>query len=160
MPNWVMNKIKVGNIKAIKECVTKNESGVEEYDFNKIIPMPDNIYRGNLGMKEREKYGENNWYDWSIKNWGTKWNADNYCRTDKLEFTFQTAWATPEPVIKEMSKKYNCAVEVTYADEDCGYNCGEYTYRKGELIHEWHPEFGTDEARKFADETWEYEGDE
>lgn len=160
MPNWVMNEIKVGNIKAIKECVVKSESGVEEYDFNKIIPMPDDIFKGNLGMEERKKYGANNWYDWSIKNWGTKWNADSYNRTGNLTFSIQTAWSTPEPVIKEMSRKYNCTVEVRYADEDCGYNCGEYIYRKGELINEWNPEFGTDEARKFANETWGYEGEE
>ena len=78
MPNYVVNKIK---IKGKKEEIDKLLSFIKAddgfcIDFNKITPMPKWVYHGNLSRKEEEKYGEENcWYNWSITNWGTKWNA-------------------------------------------------------------------------------------
>lgn len=60
MPNWILNKISAN--KDYDEIIDKLTTD-NEVDFNNIIPMPDNIYRGNLGPKERKLYGENNWYD-------------------------------------------------------------------------------------------------
>ena len=48
------------------EAIQSDEIGLGSIDFNKVIPMPDYIFQGNLGMAEREKYGKENWYDWSI----------------------------------------------------------------------------------------------
>lgn len=75
MPNHITNIIEIKNasmehLDEILEAIKVDEIGIGSVDFNKIIPMPDNIYRGNLGSEEFKKYGENNWYDWSIKNWG------------------------------------------------------------------------------------------
>ena len=39
---------------------TNLKYGIGTIDFNKIIPMPNNIYRGDLGIEERKKYGNNN----------------------------------------------------------------------------------------------------
>lgn len=150
MPNWVINKIVVGDKAAIRKCIKRNEYGVVEYDFNEIVPMPEEIYKGSLGEEERKKYGRNNWYDWSILNWGTKWNAHDYYRVNGDTFCISTAWSTPEPVMKALSKKFKCSVTVYYADEDIGNNCGCYTYDNGILIEDWTP----DNPEKFANELW------
>lgn len=132
MPNHVINILK---IKTKKPKKVIEELG-ELFDFEKIIPMPDDIFRGDLGQKEREQYGERNWYDWSIKNWGTKWNAydqngpfegENY-----VEYIFSTAWSCPLHVYEELAKKYN--FEVKYADEDLGSNCGRIKANNGKII--------------------------
>lgn len=159
MPNWVINDIRVGNADATRDCV-KGEKDTKYFDFEEVIPMPDDIFRGDLSMEERIKYGDKNWYDWSIKNWGTKWNADSYYRTGPFSFSIQTAWATPEPIIKELSKKYKCLVEVSYADEDMGYNCGTYAYENGKMVNNWMPPSGSEEARRFACEVWGSDYDE
>ena len=44
-------------------------------DFQKIIPMPKGLWMGGINPETRAKYGKNNWLDWSLANWGTKWNA-------------------------------------------------------------------------------------
>ena len=43
-------------IKAMLEAIKTNEYGVGSVDFEKILPMPDNIDCGNLGPKERAIY--------------------------------------------------------------------------------------------------------
>ena len=79
MPNWCYNNVtlranNVGNRALLKEVADAANSGKEI--FNLLRPMPDNIFQGNLGMAEREQQGENNWYDWSVAHWGTKWDTD------------------------------------------------------------------------------------
>lgn len=91
---------------------------------------------GRTYIDNVRKYGESNWYDWHNKNWGTKWNACETLVIDENNVEFQTAWSTPEPIIKELSKKYHTRVEVFYADEDLGSNCGSYVYNCGVLVDE------------------------
>lgn len=102
------------------------------FDFNKIVPMPEDIFRGPLGEKERKMYGENNWYDWSRRNWGTKWNSYDgewYWDGEGRSIQFNTAWSAPEPIYLALTKKFpNLDFEVKFADEDMGYNCGEFSY--------------------------------
>ena len=61
MPNHVKNVLTlVGDeekIKELLEAVKNDEYGIGTIDFEKIIPMPDYIYKGNLGRAEQEKYG-------------------------------------------------------------------------------------------------------
>jgi hypothetical protein len=46
----------------------------------------------------------------------------------------------------------DCEVEVEYADEDYGYNCGSYTLKNGEILTSYQPD-GKD-ALEFALEVW------
>ena len=106
MPNYCENYLSIeGNNdtkKLIMEFVKSEENA---FDFDKIVPMPDYIYRGVVGERERKIYGENNWYDWSVKNWGTKWNsADVEIWDDEIQF--QTAWSPCDPVIAALAEKF------------------------------------------------------
>ena len=79
MPNHVKNTLSFSGdpkrISEMKEKIKNDEYGLGTIDFEKIIPMPENIYRGDLGPAEMKKYGENNWYNFRTSHWGTKWNA-------------------------------------------------------------------------------------
>lgn len=131
MPNHITNRIEFhgeqSNIDKVLELIKGEEECI---DFNKIVPMPDNIFRGNVGAKERELYGTNNWYDWSIANWGTKWNA-YYSSVDAANnaITFDTAWSCPIYVLAALAKmchEYGVEFEGKWADEDCGCNVGTF----------------------------------
>lgn len=89
-----------------------------------------NIIKGYYNLRT---YGVKNWYDWHVKNWGTKWNVGEAELIDEGSKTvsFQTAWSTPEGIFRELSKYTK--VVVTYADEDTGSNYGIDIYENGEL---------------------------
>lgn len=101
MPNWCYNNVtlkanNVGNRALLKEVAEAANQGKEI--FNMLRPMPDHIFRGNLGAEEREQYGANNWYDWSVAHWGTKWDTDAHVSLhdgETLTLNFDTAWAPP-----------------------------------------------------------------
>lgn len=101
----------------------------EEYyiDFNKIISTP---------TSEKE-----NWFEWRLKNWGTKRNSIssylNRLEDETVFIEFETAWSTPKPIIKELSRLYpTLSFHVDFADEDISYNCGFYTYEDSYLTEE------------------------
>jgi hypothetical protein len=74
---------------------------------------------------ELQRIGFSNWYDWSIANWGTKWNAsrpevyDASTDCGNVEIFFQTAWCAPLPVflrIKDMFPKLS--FDCRWRDDD------------------------------------------
>lgn len=124
----------------LKKSIIKNDDGEEVFTFNGAVPMPDYIFTGNLGQDEREKYGKNNWYDWGIENWGTKWDAyeTSYDKHDSIGgytvFKFQTAWSPPEEYLKNASKNYPLLeFDLGYVLE--GYEgCGRFMFKGGEQL--------------------------
>lgn len=168
MPNHVTNIITYdGDRKQIAEmleAIKNDELGFGTVDFQKIIPMPDDIYRGNLGRNEKEIYGDKNWYDWCRANWGTKWNAYgyqkgfDYSQTDSL--WFQTAWSAPHPILQKLSDMFpEIEFRHQWADEDIGYNCGQHRYFGGERTDEYYPESEFDRIR-FAAKVLEVDPEE
>lgn len=94
------------------------------------------------------------WYEWSCKNWGTKWNSYEPFAGDKHQIIFETAWCTPIPVILALSKKYpDLKITTYYADEDIGNNCGYYVAHKGKCIEDWYPDEG--KADGYAEDIWD-----
>ena len=247
MPNWVKNKVRIEKKEVIKECYSQDENGYEDFDFDKIIPMPKSMHltsggmqdtsihyalskKGNeekeriinklketkcvfygnyynkifiyynnenytqdkfdkankelkdiisgkkkqdfenidykgLGIKNLEdlgntylnnilEYGFDTWYDWSCENWGTKRGACHTYYVDENNIEFDTAWSCPFKIFEEISKKYNTRVEVEFADEDIGNNCGIVIYDKGEEIDF----IGGD--RELAYRVWDYTDEE
>ena len=172
MPNWITNKLTINaDNETLERIIAEVRNGDKPFDFEKVIPMPDNVYKGNLGPEEEKLYGKNNWYDWSIDNWGTKWNACHNNEDDiveifngKLVYEFDTAWAAPFPVALKLSEKYKCACTLEYYDEDFGYNCGCFVCDNGAVDTDFHADATTKEsalewiADAFGDETMEAHG--
>ena len=139
--------------KFLKKGKGFDETDKETLDANKIIPIPKGIRKtmkfstvewiqrnlGEDGKEEREKqekqieklkkenfdkYGSQDWYDWCVANWGTKWGCYDGAINEQ-SLWFASAWSPPIPVIAELSKKINASLRLIYIEEG-DYFCGEY----------------------------------
>jgi hypothetical protein len=85
------------------------EAGVTDLDGLKELIVkrwPDCVAQAERHLKVKELTGYLNWYDWSLDNWGTKWNSwelEIVKDTSKqLAFRFLTANRPPIPVLNEL----------------------------------------------------------
>lgn len=101
------------------------------FDFEDIIPMPENIIRGNISIQETRP----NWYDWCPKNWGTKWNAyDCDFNDEEKTIRFDTAWSPPEPITFKLSSMFP-TVEIKHKFFDEGHMFwGEMVIKNSEIL--------------------------
>lgn len=79
MANNVTNIIelrgKQERVQELLESIANEEYGSGSISFEKIIPMPGDLYMGEIPRDGPKPYGQNNWLDWSRANWGPKWDA-------------------------------------------------------------------------------------
>ena len=87
---------------------------LKKYDENELLNL------GRIQIENIKKYDAINWYEWSIKNWSTKWNAEELeVSEDFKTISFQTPWSPAINVIIEMSKQ-NPKIKMAflYSNED------------------------------------------
>ncbi len=116
--------------------------------------LQDYILYGKQYVENLFKYGARTWYDWCIKNWGTKWPARDVEFVDKghgfVRYAFETAWDPPVGIFEIILKQFpTLRLDIQYADEDIGSNCGEFV--GGVNDAEWINREGDIE---FAEEVW------
>ena len=151
MANNVTNIIELrGTPERVQELlntIANEEYGNGSISFEKIIPMPDNLYMGAVPRDGAQPYGNNNWLDWSRANWGPKWDAygfDNRPKdTPENTLWFLSASQAPHPVIQRLSELFpDVVMEHLWADSNLGYGCGTCTYKAGQKIEECYPDYG------------------
>lgn len=137
---------------------------IPEEKENRFLSMRTDIKRdewelGRQAFRNEKMYGEPTWYDWAIKNWGTKWNSYGYDYHDRSDVAenptlgFNTAWSAPHPIIRKLAEMYpEVSFEHVWADEDIGQNCGRSTYGNGQCTGVFYPE--GDAATVFALKAW------
>ena len=127
------------------EAEADSHNEVSKFAFNRVLPMPYEMWEG-------EK-----WYEWRIANWGTKWECGiDYETTGEWEsgevrFDYRTAWSPPEPIMREVVKKYpKLLFHWTYWEESYEY-WGDITGSKGDFIINYDGEFrGCDDYTQFG----------
>jgi len=133
MPNWCSNSLKLtattdNNRKLLDELEKQFDSSDKAVIFDMIKPTPLDLLEGN------------GWYDWRIKNWGTKWDATLLRATRKKNSAtlyFETAWAPPIEIYKVLEEE-GFKVEATYVEQGMQY-AGHY--KKGVDFTDDKPQF-------------------
>jgi len=75
-----------------------------------------------------DKYGVDNWYDWTYENWGTKWGCYDHER-DGNNLCFSTAWGLFDASILEQIAIDFPSFILSYEEEQ-GWG-GEFVYENG-----------------------------
>lgn len=100
MPNWCSNVVVISHIEPSKLDDIRNavkvaaESNGGEHFFNGLVPRP---------LSEAD-----NWYDWNVSNWGSKWDVEPQITEDtgdSITLTFESAWAPPIQFYNELVER-------------------------------------------------------
>jgi hypothetical protein len=105
------------NINEDKLILEYNEkTNLKVMGLTEIIKSNHPLYSGiaEQALKNQQAYiatGYTNWYDWSVDNWGVKWDASALKVKELSDFntviySFDSPWGTPEHFVIELSKLY------------------------------------------------------
>lgn len=137
--------------------VTQEEYNKQKTELERKLASGEKVWDTSLPItKEMQdelilKFGTDNWYDWALINWGTKWGAYDGSKIDDNSVSFNSAWATPFTAMVKLSFHFpNIEFSVKYADEDFGYNVGQYTLLNGQVTEQNIPEGGSMDAIRLA----------
>ena len=111
MPNWCDNSVRLTHSDKSKvdalEAVLQSE---DKQVFQHLRPRPADQ--------------EENWYDWNISNWGTKWEISivDWERQDDdtIWISFESAWSPPT-VLYEFINDHGWEVEGLYHESGMAY---------------------------------------
>lgn len=197
MPNWVYNTLTIqgpkDQVDYIKDKLNTpytrthdqwntetQEMELVEYTYDKpvfsfwnIIRPADEILDVYALQKDpnadpAKMFGGNNWYDWNVRNWGTKWDVavsndekwpDTVLHEYKsdgednwLVYSFNTAWSPAEPAMLELSKLVpNCVLTLEY-EEETGWG-GESEFVNGKQTQDSFYDWKCRECDHTEDET-------
>lgn len=144
MPNWCENYISIYH--KDKAMIDRAEIAFNNNNLlTEFMPIPEDLnieagFFGNDTEKSKEmqakydankqKYGVSHWYDWCIKNWGTKWDIDrsedcNREDDNTIEGWLNTAWSPPVEFCRYMEEELGFEINLSYYEYGCGF-VGEY----------------------------------
>lgn len=165
MPNWCNNRLTIAHKDAdvIDNLMAQVRADKDERLFQHIKPMPDEL-RDTTSPNDSP-----NWYDWSVDNWGTKWDACSmsWSQLDDhtLEFDFDSAWSPPFGVYEALAEQ-EFEVEAYYVEYGMMYagewHCdadGQVTDEYSNDISEYVPE-GVDEVFDVTEQLAEWAEEE
>ena len=121
MPNWCNNSFTItGCTESIKDLwdTAQTADNGEFGLLNAICPMPKELE----GTTAPSEDGEN-WYNWRVNNWGTKWDVsdegleyiDNGDGTACITGWFDSAWAPPIGAYEQLAADFDsCLIECSY----------------------------------------------
>jgi len=132
MPNWCDNMVTLrhndkSKIDALcEEMNKKNEQGYwNNAPLNHLRPRPADQ--------------EDNWYDWNVNNWGTKWDASviDWERRDDNEvwISFNSAWSPPTTLYEYLVEN-DWEVDAVYHEPGMGY-AGLFTTDGGDDYYDY-----------------------
>lgn len=170
MPNWCENELRVHGPKGLREDLLEKVRNTEEdekteFDFNKVVPYPEEYASLDLLVKKwerdnkevpwndrppRPKDGYNQGgYEWCNQHWGTKWNASDVVVIPESSddddetsvITFSTPWGPPFPVIEKLSEIFpDLTFSLSYWEGGMGF-MGEIVVHNGQIVNEMESEY-------------------
>ena len=148
MPNWCDNQITITGpnsvIDKIEKIVKEESNNAENGLLQFFHPMPKELLEteaGPIAKTKKEKqarqarkleFGAENWYDWRVNNWGTKWEVCEFYGVDKqpdaligdstISFAFSSAWSPPIGAYEKfLENNPDCFIRAYYYEGGCDF---------------------------------------
>ena len=142
MPNWCNNQITITGpnsvIDKIEEIVKTEDTHENTGLLNFFKPMPKELEGTTSPSSSAKKpqpmvEGFDNWYDWRVENWGTKWELCEFYGVDRqhlndsldestISFAFSSAWAPPINAYEQfLADNENCSLKAYYYEGGCDF---------------------------------------
>ena len=180
MPNWCNNSFTItGSTESIKDLWDTAQTAADDGGFgllNAICPMPKEL-EGTTAPSE----DGDNWYNWRVENWGTKWDVsdeglefiDNGDGTASISGWFDSAWAPPIGAYEQLADDFDsCVIECSYYEpgmdfggfwsSENGDECfDDLQERLEQPVEEWDDRFREFEQEyDLLSEEWRFEEEE
>ena len=149
----------VGGPSGAKHFTT--EEGFPAVDYSGVVDLWERKRYRTVGDKniplsdeEQEelfkKYGARDWYEWTVKHWGTKWDLYPDDLKDKeitgaevaggVEYRFDTAWGPPIPFFLYLSQTFPSLAFHVYFIDFPNFE-GESWLKEGQVVRDecWGP---------------------
>ena len=146
MPNWCDNQVSITGPnsvidkieKILKEDDTHENTGL----LNFFKPMPKVLEGTTSPSSSADKpqpmvEGFDNWYDWRVENWSTKWEVCEFYGVDRqhheagksglsltstISFGFSSAWAPPIGAYEQfLIDNEDCSLRAFYYEGGCDF---------------------------------------
>ena len=143
MPNWCNNNISITGpnsvIDKIEKIVKEDDSHKENGLLNFFHPMPKELDGTTAPSSSADKpqpmvEGFDNWYDWRVENWGTKWELCEFYGVDRqyhseqnegestITFGFDSAWSPPINAYEQFLRdNEDCSLKAWYYEGGCDF---------------------------------------
>jgi hypothetical protein len=173
MPNWVYNGLTVeGSPESVKKVMDQlNQPFVLVHDqwniktsqmekqqvtypnpvfafWNIVKPTDMEAYLKQTNYSLEKPYSGDDWYNWNLRNWGTKWdvavssndtspttymeetdNGENYV----VYYNFETAWGVADKALVNLSSQYPDLLFTLSYEEETGWG-GEFEILRGVIL--------------------------
>lgn len=143
MPNWCNNTLTVLKNSSEQDWIGFMSKSYKDgvFKLNGAFPTPPELLEAvTSDMKDslKREHGHDNWYDWRIHNWGTKWDTDEEGQQivehteDTFIVDFDSAWSPPLEWVRRVSNMYpTLTFDITFMEEGMGF-CGKCVCIAGE----------------------------
>lgn len=159
-PNWCENNLTIkGDKKTLDKFIQAAKRKNTDLSLQKLVPMPKELENTkadhqHVNQDLIDKYGADNWYDWQVKNWGTKWDIeatllkDLYNNSnipiklkDKIFYEFDSAWAPPIDAFITISKKFpTLDFSLRYDEPNMGFK-GTAKIKNGKVLSDSYKDY-------------------
>jgi len=155
MPNWCNNTLVIKH--QDPAMITRAMKAFVEGKFlNEFVPIPESLHitSGRCGADDNpeqialeaaqksniEVYGYKDWYDFSVNEWGTKWDVGdsdgiNEVTENSLTVYFDSAWAPPLAAYDKIAE-LGFEIEALYDEPGMAF-CGRWTNASGDEYFEY-----------------------
>jgi len=155
MPNWCRNTLVIKHQDPAMILRAKNAFAEGKF-LNEFVPIPESLHitSGRCGADDNpeqialeaaqksniEVHGYKDWYDFSVGEWGTKWDVGDGDGINEITETsrtvyFDSAWAPPCAGYEKVAV-LGFEIEAMYDESGMGF-CGRWTNEGGDDYYEY-----------------------